>query len=400
MASPNIKDVSLFGVEEEVTEGTYLAPQAATSYFNPEEDGVEFTPTREFLERNVLNASIGASTPKMGMKGVVGGFKQEFRASGTEGSAPNYGSFIKALLGATRAISSNVTTKNSGNTGSVLQIEDADISKFTVNDIILVKESGGHHVAVVTAKATGAGVATITIAPAKASGSFSNSVVISKSKMYYTAASGHPSLSLSYYWGNVKRDGAMGVRVKSMSLEGWQTGGMALLGFAWEGLTYSHIAGVAPHTPTLDTGTPPVILDAKLYKDGATTSLSLNNFGLNVENTISWMTDFSDEDGKVKSRVTERKITGSLNPYLDDTDVSWYTAFNAGTEFSLLLRAWNPSSTAGEATMGSVIAIWLPKCIVSTRKVQDLEGLLTEGLEFAAVRGSDGSTEEMYLAFI
>lgn len=398
MSTPVIRDTSTFGIEAESTEGTYVAPSAATSYLQPEEDGFEFTPARELLERNVINQSVGASTPKLGMKSVSGSLTTEFRASGTEGADVDFGLLLKAALGATRAIAANKTTKSSGNTGSVLGIEDADISSFNVGDIVIVKETGEHHPCVITAKTTGTGSATITVSPAKASGSFSNSVVLSKSTMYYTANSGHPALSLSYYWGNQIRQAALGAKVKSMAIESFQTGQLARLAFAWEGLTYTEVDGAAPHTPTYDSGTPPVILSASLFKDG--TEYHINTFGLSLENTLGYQTRTSSPNGRVASRVVERKITGSLNPYMDDTSTDWFTLFNAGTEFSLFIRAYNPAATDGEITMGSLIGIYLPKCIVTEYKKGDLEGLVTDEVAFQAVRGATGDTEEMYVGLV
>lgn len=398
MAQPVIRDVSLFGVEAEVTEGTYVAPSAATSYFQPDEDGFEFTPTRELLERSVMNASVGASTPKLGMKAAAGTAKVEMRASGTEGADVDFGLFLKGALGATRSIASTTTTKSSGNTATVLQIQDADISKFNAGDIIVTKGTGAHHVCVVTAVDSTGGAANLTVSPAHPSGDHADSVVISKSTMYYTANTGHPALSLSYYWGNVKRQAALGAKIKSFGIDGYTPGQLPKFLFGWEALTYTEIAGVAPHTPTFDTGTPPVILEATIYKDG--TALLLNKFTLALENTLGYLTDVGSANGRVKSRVTERKITGTINPYMDDTDVSWFTAFNAGTEFSLFARAYIPSSTSGEITMGSVVGIWLPKCMLTTYKHGDADGLVTDDLAFQAVRGAAGSSEEMYVGLI
>lgn len=398
MSVPVLNDVSLFGVEAEGTEGTYTAPSAATSYFQPNEDGFEFNPQRELLERTVMNASIGSSTPKVGMKGVSGSASCEMRAAGTEGGDVDYGLLLKAAFGATRAIATNTTTKAAGNTATVLQIEDADISKFAVGDIVLMKQSGAHHVSPIIAKSTGAGTATITLLVAHPSGDHTDSVVVSKVTMYYTANESHPALSLSYYLGNTKRYAALGAKVSSMQLEGFETGKLANLVFGWEGLTYTLVDGVAPHTPTFDSGTPPVILSAKVYKDG--TALQLNNFTLNLENTLSYLTDTASANGKVKSRVSERKITGTINPYMDDTTTTFFDNFDANTEFSIFVVAYIPSSTSGEITMGSVVGIYLPKCILTEYKPGNADGLLTEELSFQAVRGTAGDTEEAYLGLI
>lgn len=398
MAIGVIKNLGVVGIEEESTENTYIAPQAATSYVAPLNDGMEITPARELLDRDVMDGSVGKSSPKQGMKSVSASMPVELRGSGTEGAATDFDLLVKGALGATRAISTTTTTKASGNTATLLQIEDADISKFAVGDIIVTKGTGAHHVCVVTARATGAGVATLTVSPAHPAGDHADSVVISKSKMYYTANTGHPSLSISNYVGNTVVEKAIGCKVSGMSIDNYSTGQLASLNFSLEGLDFDRADGAAPHTPTLDSGTPPVILSATLYKDG--TALQVNEFGLSVENTLAKITDFGSSSGNVSQRVSERVITGSLNPYLDDTSVANFTAFNAGTEFALFVRAYIPSSTAGEITMGSVVAIYLPKCVLTGNTIGDQDGTSVEQLEFRAGRGSDGSTEEMYMGFI
>lgn len=398
MATGITKNTSIIGIEVESTEGTYLAPAAATSYVQPLADGFELTPAREKIDRGILTNSIGKATPRLGIRSVQASLPVEFRASGTEGADVDFAALLKGALGATRAIATTTTTKATGNTGSELQIQDADISKFAVGDIILVKETGGHHVAAIAAVATGAGVAAVTITPAKASGSFSASVVISKSTMYYTSSTGHPAISLSYYWANQIRQTAAGCKVTSMSLDNFSTGQVASLNFGLEGLAYTETDGVAPHTPTYDSGIPPIILGATVYKDGV--AIEINQFGLSVANALSFLTATSNANGRSASRIVERTVTGTINPYKDDTAVTNHAAFDAGTEFSLLIKAFNPSSTTGEYTMGSVIGIYLPKCIATECKVADQDGILTDEISFQAVRGSAGSTEEMYLGLI
>lgn len=398
MSTAIIKDNSILAVEEESTEGTFVAPSGATSYFQPLADGWDITPLRPNLERQVLTASVGKATPRKGIKSVTAQMPVELRASGTEGAAPDFDYFLKCALGATRAISSQTTTKSSGNSGSSLKIEDADISKFNVGDIICVLQSGGYHFAAVTAVDSTGGAAAITISPAKASGSFANSVVISKSKMYYPANSGHASLSVSAYLANEKRLAAIGCKVASMSIDNFSAGGLASINFGLEGMNWSIADGAAPHTPTYDSGVPPTILNACLYMSG--TEYKINTFGLNLANVIGWLTSTCSSTGRDKGRVTDRTVTGTINPLMDDTTTTLEDLLNSGDEFSLFISAAIPSATAGQFTLGSAVGIYLPKCMVNEEKVGDLEGILTNDISFGAYRGSDGTTEEIYMGFI
>lgn len=398
MATGIAKNVSVIGIEAEGTEGTYAAPSGATSYLQPLADGFEMAPAREKIDRAIITNSIGKATPRLGMRSVSASLPCELRASGTEGADVDFGLLLKGALGATRSIATNTTTKASGNTGTLLQIEDADISKFAVGDIILVKQTGAHHVCAVTAVATGAGVAALTVTPAHPSGDFTDSVVISKSTMYYTANTGHPALSLSYYWANEITQKAIGCKVTSMSVDNFATGQVASFNFGLEGLSYDEANGAAPHTPSYDSGIPPIILGAYVYKDG--TAISINQFGLSLANTLAFITATSNASGKASSRVVSREVTGTINPYKDDTSVAFFSAFDAGTEFSLFIMAANPSATAGEYTMGSVVGIYLPKVLATECKVGDQEGLLTDEISFQSVRGSAGTTEEVYIGLI
>lgn len=400
MATGITKNTTIIGVEVEVTEGTYIAPQAATSYVAPLEDGFELSPSKELVERNILTSSISNPTPRTGLESVTVQIPVEYRGGGVEGTEPDFDPLLKGALGNRRQIAAQNTTKASGNTGSVLQIEDADIADYSVGDMVVILEAGAFHPCFITAKTSGAGTATITVAPAKASGSFSNSVVISKSTTYYPANSGHDSMSVSVYWGNTIREYAAGCKVTQMSVENFQTGQLASLNFALEGLDFNQADGAAPHTPSYDGGNaiPPIILRACVYQNG--TSIDINNFSMQLTNELGFITSTCSASGKTSSRVTARSISGSINPYKDDTSVAQWTKFDQNTEYALIVFAYNPSSTTGEISMGSCVGIYLPQCITTELKVGDQEGILVDDISFQATAGSSGSSNDIYMGFV
>ena len=396
MAIGLIKQNTIIGIESESTEGTYVAPSASTSYITPLSDGFESSPAREVIDRGLLNASPGKETPRLGIKSVSSALPVEFRASGIEGADVDHGLLIKGALGATR---SGVTKNTSGvSTSTVLALADGDGANFNIGDIVVVKRSGLHEARPITAVSTTPGSNSITLAFALDNGAPPTTTPISAFKTYYTSASGHPSLSLSYYWGNEIREGAIGSKVTSMSLDNYQTGQVASLNFGLEGLSYSHIDGAAPHTPAYDTGLPPIILSACVYRNGV--AMSLNAFGLSLSNTLGFLTSTCSANGRISSRVTDREITGTINPYKDDTSVAYFTDWNAGTEFSLFALAYNPSSTTGNFDMGSVVGVWLPQCFTTEFKVGEVEGILADEMGFRATRGAQGTSEECYMGLI
>lgn len=396
-----VKDDSIFAVVYEATEGIVAYPASATDgYIQPLMDGVEILPSREVKDRNVYTGTLIAATPKLGMRAVSGKMPMELKASGTEGSQPDYAIMLESLFPTVTTISARKTTKATGNTGSVLQIEDADISTFTVNDIIVVLQSGEYHPCVITAKATGAGVASITVFPTKASGSFSNSVVISKSVTFKPADTGHKSYTATAYWGNAIRQSAIGARTASMAIDSFNTGELAKILFGFEGMTYTHMASSpADYVPTLDSNLPPIILSSRIYKDG--TSIDLNSVGINVEQPLKFLTSTRSANGRFAGRAAnKRKVTGKIDPYVADNSVATFTDWEAGTTFSLFGFTAVPSSTAGQFDLGSIVAFYLPVCMITTPKIVDNDGVLVEDIEFVATGGVAGANAEIVVGFV
>jgi hypothetical protein len=391
-----VKNTTKIAVEEEVSEGVYIAPSSGSSYVQTLASGLEIKPAKELLERNIYTGTIGMVTPRTGTQSVSGTLPVELRTNSTAGSAPEYDKLIKSALGTRRQNTTDVTTKASGNTASNLKIEDADISKFNVGDIVLVKQDGEYHVSPITAVDSTASSANITLLVAHPSGDCDDSVVIAKFTTYTVAESGHKSLSVTKYMDGAIEEKAIGCRVSKMDLSGFSTGQLPSLSFGIEGLSYEKSVNAPAHTATFDSSLPPIILDAHAYMDGA--EIVINELALSVENTIGFATAISEANGKISSRVVARKITGSFNPYQETDDVSNYTKFNENTEFSLFAYAKNDTGDAGE--FENIVAVYMPKCLITEVAEADADGLVQESISFQASRGSAGTTNEIYICFI
>lgn len=398
MATGIIKPNTIIGLEEEVTEGTYVAPSGATSFIQPLKDGFDITPSRELIDRDLLDASPGKVTPRLGTKSAAGALPVEWRGSGVEGGATDFDSLLKGALGASRVIATQSTTK-AGNSSTVLQIEDADIGKYSVGDIVVVLESGAHDARPISSITTGAGTATITFPFALDAGAPADNVVISQSQMYLTAATGHPSLSATYFWANEISQALVGAKVTSMALENFTTGQVGSLNFGLESLTYrDETDEAAPFTPVFDDEVPPIILNACVFRAGV--QVDVNTLSLSLSNTLGFLTSTCSPNGRVSSRVTDREITGTLNPYKDDTTTTFFDDWTAGTEVSIFAFAFNSSAVTGEFDLGSVVAIWIPQAFTTEFKTGDVEDILVDELTFRATRGADGNSEELFMGFI
>lgn len=398
MATGLIRQNSIFGIEEESTEGTYVAPSAATSYIQVL-DGESFKPAREIIERGLITASPGKETPRMGMKSCQANIPVEFRASGTLGGDPDFNSLLKGALGARRQNTTTVTSRAGVNSSTNILIEDADISKFAVGDIVLVKASGAYELRPISSRATGAGSASITFPFALTAGAPASGVVLEKFTTYYTAATGHPSLSYSRYVGNEIRQAGLGMKVTQMALEGWEAGKVASLKFALEGMNFTETNGAAPHTPTYDSGgVPPIILSACVWRAGVLTPVP--SLALQLANELSWLSDTCSANGRTGCRVKSREITGSFSPYKDDTATTYFDDWVAGTEFSIFAYAFNPSGTTGQGTLGSYVGLWLPQCITTEFESNDVDGVVADAMSFKATRGAAGDQEELYIGMV
>lgn len=392
-----VKDNTVVAVEIEVTEGTYVAPSAATSYVQTLSDGFELTPAKETLERNILNGSIGKTTPLTGTRSVSGSMPVEMRANSVEGAAPEYDKLMRSAFGLRRQVTTTTiddADAGSPHTTSRMYLLDADASKYNIGDVVTVKVGGDYHTSPVIAVSDTPGDVYIDLLVA-ADNAFVDGNVIAALTTYVTADSGHPSLSISKYIENAVLEQAVGCKVSSMALENFTTGQLANWNFGFEGLDWDNSVSANPFTPDFDSAQPPIILEACIYQDGV--QIDLNEISFSMENTLGFVTSTCSSNGRISSRATERNITGSMNPYKYDDSVAQHTKFKNNTEFSLFGRAYVPTSTAGE--YGQVVSFYMPNCIITEISEADQDGLLQNEISFTAGRGPEGTEEELYVSF-
>ena len=394
MAYVTLKSAVVY-VTEEVSEGTAVDPTLGTQAVGVLSDGFELNGEKELVERNNLTSSIGRTVPRTGIKTSAVTLGVEAAANATEGSAPDYDLLMFGALGARRQNTTDVTSGTT-HTTSVINIGDADISKFAVGDIVLVKEAGAFHMSPISAVDATPGSANITLLVAAAS-SFSDAVVVSKFTTYYGANSGHKNLTVTNFMEDAIKIQSAGCKVGSLSLEGFETGQLPSFSFALTGQSYSESLAASGLTASFTNSAPPVVLNACVYLDGSL--IAVNDVGLSVENTLGRITSTCSANGIIGQRVTERAISGSFTPYMDTTDVSLYTKFDQNTEFSLFLRAWNPTATAGE--FQQCWGIFVPKCIITSQPKADQDGVMQYNIEFQAGTDSSGTyASDIYIGFM
>lgn len=388
----SIKQNTKVAVSEEITEGTYVAPTDA-EFITVLEDGFELNGTKEEIERNILGLGLTKAQSRTANRTVTGSIPCEFKASGVEGDAPEYGVLLKAGLGAEST--RNEVTSGTGHSTTQIYIEDADISNFSVNDIVMIKEAGDYHLSPVTAVDTTLGLANITLLIAMDAAPADN-VVIAKTTTYQTADTGHPTFSVTkYIEDNIKTTGR-GCRVSSVSIDSFSANAVSNWTFGFEGLDFETTVDALTNTPSYDDSLPPIIVQACIYKNG--TVLPTSEFSLSIENTIGTITSTCAKSGKISSRITERSVTGTLTPYVQNDDVVIQDEFDQDSLYSIFGYAYNPTATDGE--YNQVIAFYLPNCNTTELTEGDLDGVLTHNITFSASGGTDGSDTQLLVSYI
>jgi len=372
-----VNEGSVF-VEKEVTEGLYVPEAAGSSAVEVLSDGLEFTPSREALERNNRTSSVETVAGRVGIKSMSGSVPVELKAGTTDGALPRAKHLWEALLGDYRQGAAQNTTKSSGNTATKLQIEDADIVDYAVGDIIKIEEAGAHVVTPITAVDDTGGAANITVLIPHIS-AYTDSVTIAPFSTFFHA-SGAPTLSITNYLGGDIREKAIGMRPVSAEISNFATGQLAEVPFSLEGLDFDRAVGTPLYTPSYDTVEPPVILSSCIFIDGV--SIDVNSFSLSIANEVGFKTSTCSENGRISSRITRLNLTGSINPYMEDDDVARFDLFNENTSFSLFVSTGNPDSVSGE--LKECIGIYLPNCKLSELQTGDEDGIHTDIMNYIA----------------
>jgi len=379
-------------LKEEPTEGTYVAPASAADAVEVLEDFGGFQYTREEIERNVLSDTVEVEASRPGLPNVSGDVPVEFKAGAVTGGAPLSDVLYKSLLGGKKVIATPSTTKASGNTTTVLQVEDADVVKYAKNDVILVKVTGAWQVRPVASVDATPGSATVTLQiPLE---SVSNSAVIESVTKYFHEE-GAPTFSVTTYLGGEIEDQARGVRAISGELQNWTTGQIPGFNFTCEGLDLSRSVDTPAFSPDFSAEPqPPVALSACIWLSGE--KVQYPEFSLSLENTKTDIQSACSPSGKVGSRFTRFQVTGSINPYMQDDNVDLFSKFNANDDVSVFGYASNPGANPGE--IENVVAFWIPQSKITNLEIADADGILTDSLEFKAYRKDGG--DSVFLAFI
>lgn len=257
---------TVMAVVPETTEGTPLAPSAATQYTALQED-ISVEPSFNELVNNELRSSIGESQVILGIEQPKMSFSHYLRPSGTEGVSPDFDDVLKSLFG-TQATAGTEYPLVSGSSVSVVNVNTGIGANFARGQAMLFKDqTNGWSIRPVLSIATDALTLGFNLANAPATG-----VNTGKAITFSPAQSGHQALSLWVYRGNGGAVELMaGGRVTGMTAT-FQAGDLINANYSMEGIAYSFDPiKITTATSKLDfldnAATRAITVPAKIYKD-------------------------------------------------------------------------------------------------------------------------------------
>lgn len=225
---------SVLAVVPETTEGTPVAPSAATQ-FTAMQDDFAMNFETETLDNAELRSSLGKAKPTIGTENPSASFSHYMRGSGTEGAAPDYNDIMKALTGAEVVAGTEYDTVSSSTT-TAINVDTGEGANFQRGQGLLLKHATAAHEVNVVHSVSGDVLTpafTLDTAPA-------TSVRLGKCVLWKPADTGHQTLSLWRYDGNGgARRMFSGARVTEMALTA-PAGQYVNASFSFEALKMFH----------------------------------------------------------------------------------------------------------------------------------------------------------------
>ncbi|MGB0452603.1 MAG: phage tail tube protein [Bacteriovoracaceae bacterium] len=388
-----IKNESSVSVSQEATYGTYVAPVDGTSYLEVGDSINVPSSGREAIESNNLTSTVEGTASRLGKASVSGEIPMDLKAGSNEGDVAPCDVLLNSAMGGRTQFTTEVTTKT-GHTVSQLEIEDADISKFTVNHPILVKEAGNFQIRIVTAIDSTGGAANITIFPDLEAIPADN-VVIGKSTVYFLDSKLAKSFSQEFNLGGKLKHEFAGLQASSFSIADWTTGTTPKINFNFEGAEIATPTVAAPsYSPVFPTSEVPTILRAQAWINDK--SVHYNELSLGLESNLGEAPSAAKKSGVLKKSIVKQLVSGKINPYMDGDNTDMFEMYNLNEDFSLFSYTFNPTATEGE--FKEAVVLWIPQAKMTENPAEEVNGNMTDGVVFKAHR--DLGNDTVFLGFM
>jgi len=302
---------TVLGIKVELIEGTPALPAAVTDFTALQDDG-DMQSSFDSLANAEVKSSIGTSKPIVGSENPSFSFSHYMKASGTEGTAPDFNDFLKGAFGA-EAVNATEYDTVAASTVSVIKVDTGEGANFRRGQALLIKDSTNGFSIRPIDSISGDNLTlgfNLTAAPAV-------SVNLGKAVEYYPSDSGHQSLSVWVYQGN---GGALEMMsgAKVTGFEFSADAGELINGkFTVEGLSYyfNPITLLSTDTKidfTDDDGTFVATVAAKTYKDPHALASAIKSAMDATASTKTFTVTYSDTTGKYTFVVSSGAVFSLL----------------------------------------------------------------------------------------
>jgi hypothetical protein len=223
---------SVLAIMPEVTEGTAVVPNGATTFLAMQDD-FAMEPSFETLENAELKSSIGKSKMILGAEAPTGSMSHYLKHSGTEGQSPQYNLLLKSAFGTETVESTQYNTVGSSTT-TVIKVDTGEGAQFSRGHILLIKDAtNGYSIRPVHSVSGDDLTLGFSVSNAPALG-----VDLGKACMFEPASSSHPSLTIWHYLANGGATQMMtGAKVTEVSIN-FTAGELINVSYSFEGLGF------------------------------------------------------------------------------------------------------------------------------------------------------------------
>jgi hypothetical protein len=187
---------SVLCIKTETTEGTPVAPAAASDFIALQDD-FTMEAAQDSLENAELKASIGKAKPIAGPENPTAKLSHYVRHSGVEGTKPNYSEVLESVFG-TETVASTEYNTIAGSSVSSVKLDTGEGVNFSRGQALLIKDAvNGYSIRPIKSVSSDDLALGFNVASAPGVG-----VNLGKAVTYSPANSGHKSLTVTHYVGN------------------------------------------------------------------------------------------------------------------------------------------------------------------------------------------------------
>lgn len=370
----------------ESTEGVEAAPSASTDGVLVEISGSPISYSPQTTQTNEVTGSLDPRAPIVGGIQVAVRFRVYLKGSGTAGTAPEFGDMLRAcglaetvtgtaVPAAAAALGGGTTTSATLGTAA-----GTTAQQYRGMPLVITGTGGDTGTFFITDYTTGK-VATLTktsVAPWAAT----NNYQIPVNVLYAPSSGTIPSGTLYLYMDGVlhKVFGCRG----NMQLN-VQAGGAGAIDFTFTGM-YGGKSDVSVPTVTYDSTRPPIWKGGKMAINRLDAALS--GFSLDYGNSLVYSPDPNQSEGFAPAIITERRITGALDPNATLVASGDVLADLRNSTQRILNLNWG-------STAGNRVGITIPAAQFTAANPGDRQGIATEEVQFFA----DGQNAGAFLCF-